>query len=202
MPKEKVEFPTNTAVWIALAYAEGKKVEGRYGDQFYYTLADDRCMYVPPVVAEQIAQLGIRPAQKFTITKAERKNGTRRYIAWLVDASSGAAAPLSETTAAPTDAHAHGGRAQAPASRRNGGGPPCGSNGRTATAAAPEPPEKLPFDRAIVEFLLIASDAARYAEENAGGATVRFDNRDVAALATIMFIQAAREGWLTWKPAR
>jgi hypothetical protein len=159
MPKEKVDFPTNTAICVSLAYAEGKKVEGRYGDQYYFTLADDRCMYVPPVVADQIGRLSIQPGQEFTITKAERKNGTRRYIEWLVDASSDA-------------------------------------------AAAPDPPQKAPFDRAMVEFLRIASDATRYVEEDAGGATVRFDNRDVAALATTMFIQAAREGWLTWRPGR
>jgi hypothetical protein len=201
MPKEKVDFPTNTAICVALAYAEGKKVEGRYGDQYYFTLADDRCMYVPPVVAEQIAQLAIRPGQEFTITKAERKNGTRRYIEWLVDASSDAAEPPVET-APPAGAHAAGARAAAPATRPNGGGPPRAPNGGTAAAAAPDPPQKAPFDRAMVEFLLIASDATRYVEEDAGGATVRFDNRDVAALATTMFIQAAREGWLTWRPGR
>jgi hypothetical protein len=202
MPKEKVDFPTNTAICVSLAYAEGKKVEGRYGDQYYFTLADDRCMYVPPVVADQIAQLAIRPGQEFTITKAERKNGTRRYIEWLVDATSDAAEPPVESPSPSTGAHAPGGRALAPAARSNGGGPPRASNGGTAAAAAPDPPQKAPFDRAMVEFLLIASDATRYVEEDAGGATVRFDNRDVAALATTMFIQAAREGWLTWKPGR
>ena len=201
MSKEKVEFPTNAAVSVALAYAEGKKVEGRYGDQFYFTLVDDRCMYVPPFVADQIAQLGIRPGDEFTITKAERKNGTRRHIEWLVDPSSDAAEPPAQS-APPTEAHTHVPPAERETTRTNGSGAPRASNGSTAAAAKPDPPQKAPFDRALVEFLLIASDAARYAEENAGGATVRFDNRDVAALATTMFIQAAREGWLTWKPGR
>ena len=52
--KERVVFETNVPVTAALAYADGIKVEGRYGDQVMYSLTDERVMYVPPIVREQV----------------------------------------------------------------------------------------------------------------------------------------------------
>ena len=52
--KERVAFQTNVPVTVALAYPDGIQVEGRYGDQVMYTLADERVMYVPPVVRSRI----------------------------------------------------------------------------------------------------------------------------------------------------
>jgi hypothetical protein len=49
---EKITFQPNVPVRMALKYAGGKTVEGRFGDQEYYTLTDGRCMYVNPDVAE------------------------------------------------------------------------------------------------------------------------------------------------------
>ncbi len=51
-----------------------------------YTLTDDRVMYVPPIVKRRIEELGIGRGESFTLTKAEKKNGTRRTIEWLVAA--------------------------------------------------------------------------------------------------------------------
>jgi hypothetical protein len=45
---EKIAFQTNVPVTVALAYADGVQVEGRFGDQIMYTQADVRVMYVPP----------------------------------------------------------------------------------------------------------------------------------------------------------
>jgi hypothetical protein len=59
-------------------------VTGQYGDQVLYTLTDGRVMYVPPIVKKKIEEAGIARGELFTITKAERKNGTRRTIEWLV----------------------------------------------------------------------------------------------------------------------
>lgn len=41
-------------------------------------------MYVPPIVKKKIDELGIERGELFTITKAEKKNGTRRTIEWVV----------------------------------------------------------------------------------------------------------------------
>jgi hypothetical protein len=83
---DKVQFQTNIPVEIALKYGNGKEVNGQYGDQVMYTLTDDRVMYVPPIVKRRIEELGIGRGELFTLTKAEKKNGTRRTIEWLVSA--------------------------------------------------------------------------------------------------------------------
>ena len=77
---EKVQFQTNVSIDVALKYNDGKEVTGQYGDQVLYTLTDGRVMYVPPIVKKKIDELGIGRGELFTITKAEKKNGTRRTI--------------------------------------------------------------------------------------------------------------------------
>ena len=81
---EKLQFQTNVPIDVALKYNDGKEVTGQYGDQVLYTLTDGRVMYVPPIVKKKIDELGIGRGELFTITKAEKKNGTRRTIEWVV----------------------------------------------------------------------------------------------------------------------
>src|ERR1700732_3200434 len=81
---EKVQFQTNVSIDVTLKYNDGKEVTGQYGDQVLYTLTDGRIMYVPPIVKRKIDELGIGRGELFTITKAEKKNGTRRTIEWVV----------------------------------------------------------------------------------------------------------------------
>ena len=79
---DKVQFQTNVPVEVVLKYGNGKDVTGQYGDQVLYTLTDGRVMYVPPIVRRQIEDLGVARGELFTITKAEKKNSTRRTIEW------------------------------------------------------------------------------------------------------------------------
>jgi hypothetical protein len=81
---DKVQFQTNIPVKVSLKYNDGKEVTGQYGDQVLYTLMDGRVMYVPPIVKKKIDELGIERGETFTLTKAEKKNGTRRTIEWVV----------------------------------------------------------------------------------------------------------------------
>ena len=81
---EKLQFQTNVPVDVALKYNDGKEVTGQYGDQVLYTLTDGRVMYVPHIVKKKIDELGIGRGELFTITKAEKKNGTRRTIEWVI----------------------------------------------------------------------------------------------------------------------
>jgi hypothetical protein len=81
---DKVQFQTNVPIDVALKYNDGKEVTGQYGDQVLYTLTDGRVMYVPPIVKRKIDGLGIGRGELFTIMKAEKKNGTRRTIEWVV----------------------------------------------------------------------------------------------------------------------
>ncbi|MCI0725073.1 MAG: hypothetical protein L0338_39825, partial [Acidobacteria bacterium] len=71
MPKEKIVFQTNIPVEVQLAYADGKKVTGQYGDSFMYTLRGERVMFVPPFVRERIQELQPHAGQWFSICKRE-----------------------------------------------------------------------------------------------------------------------------------
>ena len=42
---------------IALKFPDGINVAGQYGNQVLYTLADNRRLYVPPIVAAKIKEL-------------------------------------------------------------------------------------------------------------------------------------------------
>ncbi|HXI40016.1 MAG TPA: hypothetical protein VNH18_20305 [Bryobacteraceae bacterium] len=81
---DKVQFQTNVPIDVALKYNGGKEVTGHYGDQVVYTLTDGRVMYVPPIVKRKIDKLRIGRGELFTITKAEKKDGTRRTIEWVI----------------------------------------------------------------------------------------------------------------------
>src|SRR5208283_6101270 len=81
---EILRFNVNVPAEVALRYGEGKPVQGRYGEQVMYTLVDDRIMYVPVCVAARIAELEIRPGQPFEISKAEVRDGNRKWIEWFV----------------------------------------------------------------------------------------------------------------------
>ncbi|MBV9613715.1 MAG: hypothetical protein JO091_14670, partial [Acidobacteriaceae bacterium] len=106
---EKVQFQTNVPVEVALKYDDGKEVTGQYGDQILYTLTDGRVMYVPPIVKKKIDEAGITRGELFIITKAEKKNGTRRSVEWVID-SNGESQP---------EAHAESKRASNAATRAN-----------------------------------------------------------------------------------
>ncbi len=191
MPKEKVEFPTNVAVPVALAYTTGKDVEGRFGDQVFYTLADDRVMYVPPIVRKQIEDLGIQRGQEFTITKCERKNGTRRSIEWIVDGSNDAAEPP-EQPAAPVN-RTNGASYRNGNGQRNGGGSqPVDARGYLASGSGKC------LTQALIGAVDIAIATERYAAE--AGWSLRFSSEDVRVIGLSIFIQHARDGGVKWQP--
>src|SRR5215469_10404616 len=178
--REKVAFQTNVPVTVALAYADGVQVEGRFGDQIMYTLADERVMYVPPVVRTKLVELGIEPRESFTICKAERKEGNRRFIEWRVKKESDSQEinssnlPSSETP------------------------PPPPMNGKANGHAAPKPSNGHATVSHLEQALTASIDAAIAAEQYAAtkGFSVRFGSEDLRAMALSLFIQHSREGGL------
>ena len=78
--RKMVRFTPNTPVEVALQCADGVRIEGRYGDRVKYTLADERTMYVDPLVAERIKELDVQPGEVFQICKCQDK----KTIFWLV----------------------------------------------------------------------------------------------------------------------
>jgi len=82
---EILHFEMNVPAEVALKYAgPGKPIEGRYGNRVMYTLADDRVMYVAPIVATQISDLGIQPGEPFQVCKHLKRQGQKRLIEWDV----------------------------------------------------------------------------------------------------------------------
>jgi hypothetical protein len=170
--RERIAFQTNVPVTVALAYADGLPVEGRFGDQIMYTLADERVMYVPPVVRTKLVELGIQPREPFTICKAERKEGNRRFIEWQVSKEKNSdERPPSET-------------------------PPV--SGKTNGHAIPKPWNGHAAVSHLEQALAASIDAAIAAEQYAAtkGFSVRFGSEDLRAIALSLFIQHAREGGL------
>ena len=82
---EILRFEMNVPAEVALKHAgPGKPIEGRYGNRVMYTLTDDRVMYVAPIVASRITDLGIQPGERFQVRKHVKKQGSRRLIEWDV----------------------------------------------------------------------------------------------------------------------
>ena len=81
----KIRFDANVPVEVALKFSEGKRCpstlhdkEGNpLPDQMFYTLCGDDTMYVSLAVADQIAALGIRKMELFSICKTVRNQVTK-----------------------------------------------------------------------------------------------------------------------------
>ena len=79
-----LRFEGNTPVQVALKYDGGRDVDGRYGPQVLYTLADGRLMYLEPKAARRIDELKITAGESFSICKREATNGNKRKVEWEV----------------------------------------------------------------------------------------------------------------------
>lgn len=167
-----IRFETNVPVVAALKFAEGLKVEGKYGDQIMYTTVDDQKMYLDPTVAENIKELGIQRGERIRITKKEVRNGTRRAIEWQVE------------------------RADEPAPRSNS---EVMRNLREQQHAAPAPapqPAAAPLGSAnlMAAAVMQAVEAAKAGEEHAKqlGMTFKFTEQHLSSFACTIYIQHAK----------
>src|SRR5271157_4453998 len=188
--KERVVFEANVPVEATLAYPDGLKVQGRFGDQVMYSLTDGRVMYVPPVVRDKLVELGIRQNEPFAICKAERREGNRRFVDWVVQLE-GSAAPAQSATA-------HGNTPGSPANgdngahvRGNGNGNGNG-NGKPASTPAISGTAETALRAALTASIDAALAAEQYA--SAHGLSIRFGSEDLRAMALSLFIQHARDG--------
>ncbi len=196
-----LRFNTNAPVEVALRWNDGKRVEGRYGEQVMYTLDDDRVMYVPPVVNSQIRELGIRAHEAFEICKAEVQEDDRRWIEWRVRRMEEPRHPASSANAPETAASGLNAGAQ---NHRNG-----------STHYTPKPLDlqaapdgtllPVPVTGAgITTMELAMNGAAEIAQRVESRARMRnyslqFTSEDIRAIGLTMFIQAMRERGATWE---
>jgi hypothetical protein len=188
--KERIVFQANVPVTATLAYADGLKVQGRFGDQVMYSLTDGRVMYVPPIVRDRLLELGIRQNGPFNICRAERREGNRRFVDWVVQ-------PHSAASPTPS-ANSH---ADAPGLPVNGGSgarfkPNNNGNGNRGGKPACVPASAAIAETALCAALMSSIDAALAAEHyaSAHGLSVRFGSEDLRAMALGLFIQHARDG--------
>jgi hypothetical protein len=193
---EVLRFETNVPVEIALAYPCGKLVEGRYGDQYYYSLADGRSAYVEPVVERKRQELGIGKGEPFTVCKKETRNGNRRSIEWQVARVDPApetplARQLEQSIRKVEEAKKPAIAAPAPVAS---GAPENTGNNQQTDGSAPAP-------TLLAMSLRAAIDAARDAEQYAArqNYSLRFTSEDLRAMALSLYIQGAREGGAAWR---
>jgi hypothetical protein len=184
--KERVVFEANVPVTATLAYADGLKVQGRFGDQVMYSLSDGRVMYVPPMVRDKLVELGVRQNEPFAICRAERREGNRRFVEWVVQAD-GSAAPAQSTPA-------HSDTPGLPANSDNGARAKSNGNGNGKLTSAS--PSSGIAEAALRAALTASIDAALTAEQyaSAHGLSIRFGSEELRAMALSLFIQHARDG--------
>jgi len=193
--RETVRFSTNVPAVVALAFDEGKDVEGRFGDQVMYSLQGERVMYVPPIVRDRMIALGIKRNEPVRITKAEKKDGNRKGIQWeveRVDPQELVPEPASPQVAKPIGEAAHGGPVVPGSNGKSN------SNGNGGGRALPP---TVPFVgtgaggwllSALVNTIDICEAAQKYAHTK--GLAITFEAADVRALSITAFIQHSREG--------
>jgi hypothetical protein len=195
-----LQFNTNAPIEVALRYDDGKRVEGRYGQQVMYALEGDQVMYVPPVVAKQISELGIRAREIFEICKAELREENKRWIEWRVRRIEEPRQPASLGNVPEAAATVQSDQAQ---NHRNGS---TRERRRPLDLQAASDGTLLPVavtGAGITAMELAMSGAAEIAQRVESRARIRnyslqFNSEDIRAIGLTMFIQAMRVRGVTW----
>lgn len=228
MQREKVQLEINRPVTIGLKFSKGLEMpDNGYGPAVLYTTTDDRALFVDPQVAYDIRKLDLAPGETICVVKRKKGRGPAQICVWLSPDTEKARAELDGELEPPPPAEPPAGlRGPAPklpptkfydptaeqleGTLRNvaeGRAPAAPRPTPTPAPIAerlnqhPAPPIKPTYAEAMAEFLMLAGRATRSCEVQLGadGAAVKFDSRDVAALATTMFIQACRDGFVQFK---
>ncbi|GAC1511503.1 MAG: hypothetical protein NVS1B6_18010 [Steroidobacteraceae bacterium] len=188
---DKIRWETNVPQTIALNFPNGKRVKSEYNEyEVLYSTVDGRALFANPTLDDKIQALDPKRGEALTICLREIKlPGEKPRKEWQV--SRATEQPEQASLPQPTPAPA------APNAVPTNMNQSTNANGAQRQNRAP--PTKLPMDRALADFLIAAGRATREAERvlAAEGGSVRFDNRDVAATATALFIAYHRDGWLT-----
>jgi len=191
-----LKFEVNKPETISLMFPEGKNIINKFDtEQVMFTLTDGRIMFVTPDVAQRIRLLDVKPGQSF-IMKKWKKGRANHWDLWLSTETEKAKA----AEEAPTlEAQLRDSLVLAEA-RKN-------VNAKLEAAGIPSSgpvlvttpkPAKLGYGPAFARFLIASGRAAHEAETTLGAeeCSVRFDSRDIAAIATTMFIAANDRGLL------
>jgi hypothetical protein len=184
----------NVPIECVLKFDQGVPVEGKFGDQVLYTLADDSRLYVQPSVARQIEQLGIRRGMPFVLCK--RKSG--RSVAWEItrketpapgEATPAPAQPPTKTPVRSVDgSYVNGsgnGHGELAVPKVDGDGARGSVNGNDGRHHAPPAALANALREHALILLEVFNDLLKYSSEHFGHAVKA---EDVRALVTTAYI--------------
>ena len=165
-----------------------------------YALEGDRVMFVPPVLAQQVRELGIRAGEIFEICKAELCEESKRRIEWRVKKIEQPRHPASSGNVSEAAASVPNNDAQ---NHRNGN-----------TDHRPRPLDlqasadgtllPVPVTGAGITAMDVGhergGEVAQRVESRAlmRNDSLQFTIEDIRAIGLTMFIQAMRERGVTW----
>jgi len=192
-----LKFEINKPETISLMFPDGKNIVNKFNvEQVMFTLTDGRIMFVTPDVAQRIRLLDVKPGQTFLMTKW-RKGRANRWDIWL--------SPETEKAKAAEEAPSLEAQLKDSlvlAEARKNVNAKLEAVGIAATGPVLVPsvpkPAKVTYGAAFASFLVQSGRATHEAETvlSQDGIVVRFDSRDLAAIATTMFIAAKDTGTL------
>jgi hypothetical protein len=194
-----LRFNPNQPVAVALRWGDGKRVEGRYGEQIMYALDDDRVMYVPPAVASQIRELGIRAREAFEICKAELHEENRRWIEWRVRRLEQPQHPLLSPNVPDAAATALSSAQNQRNLNTHQTSPKLVFEARSDGTLLPVPVTGVGIT-AMEVAMNGAAEIAQRVESRARmcNYSLQFTSEDIRAIGLTMFIQAMRERGVPW----
>jgi hypothetical protein len=149
IPKLLVE--PNTPLQIALKFPEGKPVQGRYGDQVYFTLSHPSAtgLYLDPGPAQKVAALGARPGEPFWICKrwTGNKKDTPVWEVWTDAGEPAEPTPPTRTAISPEaesvlEAHLRASLAEIERNKRGAGAAVASAAPVVAAAPVPSPAQQ------------------------------------------------------------
>ena len=140
-------------------------------------------MYVPPIVKRKIDELGIARGELFTITKAEKKNGTRRTIEWVIGRDGGGHRQPQRRDQQPNGT--------APAQRRGGAAwvPPNGNGHRPSSPSEGKGFLVTGQGQFLLQALAATVDVAAATERYAAacGTELQFTSEDLREIGLIIY---------------
>lgn len=182
-----IKFEVNVPRVVALAFAEGKEVESRFGGiQLMFSTTSGERFYVPPIVGEQLRAKGVAANQQIELCKAQVGN----QIEWRVRTHNELASVVVATPAVSTNRTADGSR-QTSAYANGNAHLDCSPDALPCPSQAPR---LAPSSLAMMGALCAAVDAVIETEIYGArqGRDVKFSEESIRAIACTIFIQDTR----------
>lgn len=197
MNRQTIRFEPNQPVTVALEFPEGVHVNGRFGPQVRFSLTDARVMYLDPDGAQAVATLGVKPGESFRITKRVEPGRKpwwdferiRAAGAILGNSSLIGADPVTKNQPTPVPAAGTMQKSAQPGAKVSEIDQPAAPRKAPPVTGGLTrvPPQRASYGDAFVEILRCIRAGLNETGE-------QWSDQSVQAMASTMFIQAARDG--------